>query len=334
MKAFQAAVIGLGVGEQHIAGYARDPRVNVTALCDIDEGKRRLARKRYPQARVYDSAEELLDLPEIDMVSVASYDDCHYEQVVRALRNGKSVFVEKPLCQHPDQARHIREELIRHPEAKLSSNLILRKCPRFVRLREMVRNGELGRIFAIEASYEYGRLEKLTDGWRGDLDFYSVTAGGGVHLVDLVLWLLNERVTEVTAFGNRIASAGTKSQHEDYVAALLHFESGAVVKIASNFGCVRPHFHRLDVFGTKATFYNGRDCGELYTCRDMDAQPQRMDEAYPGYSKGDLLSSFVKAVIEGCEPEIGAEDALQAMSICFAIDLAISSPARVPVRYI
>ena len=48
-----------------------------------------------------------------------------------------------------------------------------------------------GKIYLIEANYNYGRLEKIVKGWRGKIYNYSVTHGGGIHLIDLIIQLTN-----------------------------------------------------------------------------------------------------------------------------------------------
>src|SRR5690606_36618136 len=77
----RAGIIGLGVGEQHIAGYRAHPEAEVVALCDVDEAKRAMARERYPGLHVTADPLEVLTAEDIDVVSVASYDDAHFEQV-------------------------------------------------------------------------------------------------------------------------------------------------------------------------------------------------------------------------------------------------------------
>ena len=93
-----AGIIGLGVGEWHISGYEQDPRCNVVALCDSDPRRLREVGSRHPKRRLTDDADGVLSDPNIDVVSIASYDACHHKQIIRALENGKHVFVEKPLC--------------------------------------------------------------------------------------------------------------------------------------------------------------------------------------------------------------------------------------------
>ena len=333
MSRLRAGIIGLGVGERHIAGYRRHPDCTVVAVADLDPAKRDMARRNDPDLRVYDSAEALLGEPDIDVVSIASYDADHAAQILSALATGKHVFAEKPLCQSAHELAEIRAALARHPGLRLSSNLILRRTPRFRALKERIGAGEFGHLFHLEADYNYGRIHKIVDGWRGRQDFYSVMLGGGVHVVDLMTWLAGERVAEVAAFGNRIATAGTGFRFDDMVVAILRFESGLVGKVAANFGCVFPHFHRLLVYGTAATFENGFEGGRIWNSREPESAPILLDEAYPGTEKGDLIPPFLDTILGRREPEVGEGEVLDATAVCLAIDDAARRGSVIKVLY-
>lgn len=327
-------IIGLGVGEAHIAGYEAHPECHVVALCDFAEEKLAMAREKYPGKQCTANANDILDDPSIDVVSIASFDSYHHEQIIRAIENNKHVFVEKPLCIYEHEARDIRKALNARPHLQMSSNLILRKSPRFIELREMILSGVLGQVYSFEGDYNYGRLHKITEGWRGKEEFYSVMYGGGVHIIDLMLWLTQERVVEVSAQGNRICSSGTGFRFNDMVTSVARCESGMTAKISANFGCVFPHFHRLAVYGTQATYINDLPNAKLYTSRDPLVIPRDITTAYPGTHKGDLLYSFIDAIAHKKTPEVHAEDVFASMSVCFAIEKASQQQTTVPVDYI
>lgn len=331
MKQLGVAVIGLGVGAQHAEAYARRPDCELVALCDLSLEKLAEIGPRFPSTRRTADAAEVLADPSIQVVSIASYDDCHHGQVLRALDNGKHVFVEKPLCLNRGEFGEIKAALARHPELTLSSNLILRKSPRFLELKQLIRDGALGEIFCVEGDYLYGRLHKIVSGWRGTIDGYSVMHGGGIHLIDLLLWLLDDSVTEVAAMGNAVAARGSGFRYNDLVVSLLRFRSGVIGKVSANFGCVHPHFHALTIYGTKATYVNGREAALLYTSREPNAEPKRLTTAYPGTHKGDLIDSFVNAVQGGPPPEVPAGDVLRAMAVSLAIDEAVRRDGPVQV---
>jgi predicted dehydrogenase len=331
VKRLGVGVIGLGIGNQHAVAYARRSDCELIALCDLSPEKLAEVGSGYPAAeRTTDAAKVLAD-PSIQIVSIATYDDCHHQQVVEALDRGKHVFVEKPLCLNQREFDDIKAALDRHPELQLSSNLILRKSPRFIELKKLIADGVFGDIYHIEGDYLYGRLHKIVSGWRGKTDGYSVMHGGGIHLIDLLLWLLGEPVVEVAAMGNAVAARGSTFRYNDMVAALLRFRNGAIGKVSANFGCVHPHFHALTVFGTKATYINGADAGLLYTSRETGTEPQRLTTAYPGTHKGDLIDSFVDAVQGGPPPEVSANDVLRAMAVSLAIDEAVRGNGPVQV---
>lgn len=331
MRRLRAGIIGLGVGEAHAEGYLRDPQCTVAAVCDYEDEKLARAKEKFPGVKVTKQADEILENPHIDVVSIASYDSDHFAQVVKGLNHGKHLFVEKPVCQFEAQLIQIREMLRSRPHLQFSSNLILRKSPRFQKLKEMMDAGRLGRPFYIEGDYNYGRLQKITEGWRGKLDFYSVTQGGGVHVIDLLLWLTGDRVEEVSTYGNAICSEGTGFNSKDMVVSLLKFRSGMVGKVASNFGCVFPHFHRLLIYGTSATFENSFENGLLYESREPGVKPAIIDAPYPGMPKWALLQGFVDAILQGGPCEVTKEHIFDTMSVCFAIEKSLQESRPVKV---
>jgi predicted dehydrogenase len=253
---------------------------------------------------------------------------------MQALDQGKHVFVEKPFVLQESQARAVRDALRKRPNLRLSSNLILRKSPRFVDLRRRIDAGELGRLYHLEGDYNYGRLHKILEGWRGQLEFYSAVHGGGVHVADLLMWLARDRVVEVSAVGNAIASAGSGFRNFDNVVAVLRFAGGAVGKLGVNFGCVFPHFHPLSLYGTQATFVNRTDHALLYTSREPQAAPVRLETAYPGTHKGDLLPSFVDAILGRGAAEVTERDVFDSLAVCFAIERSAHSGRPVAVEYL
>jgi predicted dehydrogenase len=333
MTQLRTAVIGLGVGEQHIDGYDAHPACRTVAVCDIDAEKLAAVAAKRPHLATTTRAEELLNDRSIDVISIASPDDCHHGHVVAALKAGKHVFVEKPLCLLPEEAADIAAGLAARAGLRLGCNLILRRSPRFEGLRNMIRAGDLGEVYQVDGAYNYGRLWKITHGWRGAIPYYSVTLGGGIHLLDLMVWMLGSRVSEVAAVGSRIAGAGTQIQFDDAVTAILRFENGAIGTLSSNFGCVYPHFHQFIAYGTKATFENRPDAALLFTSRDAAVPPQRIATPYPGVHKGGLIGNFVDAILGRAAPLVTHQEVFDCMAICFAIEEALRNRAPVAVQY-
>jgi predicted dehydrogenase len=333
-KHLGVGVIGLGVGEQHAAAFDRHPDCRLVAICDLDEARLHRVAARYPGVGCHVRAEDLIHDHDVAIVAVASYDRDHARHILGSLKAGRHVFSEKPMCVDESEADAIRAALANRPGLRLSSNTILRMSPRFRTLREEIAEGRMGRIYYAEADYNYGRLHKLTEGWRGRDPRYSVMLGGGIHMIDLLLWLVGSEVVEVSGYGNALASrtAGSTFQGNDLAVGLLRFADGTVGKVAANFGCVYPHFHRLSVYGTEATFENALPHALRYTSRDPDRAPEQVAGGYPGIGKGDLIPSFVDAVLGRGQPIVSEQDVFSALSVCFAIDRAIATGRPEAVR--
>ena len=328
-----AAIIGLGVGERHVAGYEADPRCHVTTLCDIDSQKLQAVGDRHPGRTLTLDPQAVLKDPDIDIVSIASYDNAHHEQVVMALEQGKHVFVEKPLCLFPQEFQSIATALASHPHLQLSSNLILRRTPRFIALRERIQREDLGQIYYLEGDYDYGRLHKILTGWRGEIPFYSVVHGGAIHLIDLLLWLTDKTIDHVFAWGNNIATADTSFRHLDCVAALLKFTDGTLAKVTANFASVTPHHHNVCVYGTAGSFIQSHPGATYLMSRDPNQAPSPVTDTYPGTAKGDMLPAFVRSVLDGTVPEVSTAEVLETMAVSLAIEASLASGQPESVDY-
>ncbi len=333
MTLLEAGIIGLGVGEAHITGYNQVPNCVVGALCDCNTDRLESVATSHPGLRLYTSARDLIEDPNVNVVSIASYDEDHFSQICQAISLGKHVFVEKPLCQSSEELNTIRELLAQNTHVRLSTNLVLRSSPRFTDLRTQISEGTFGEIYYLEADYNYGRLSKLVNGWRGKQDYYSVVYGGGVHVIDLLMWLINERIVEVSAVGNAISSAGSDFNNMDMVVATLKFVNGAVGKISVNFGSMTPHFHKVAVYGTSASFENRPGAGLIFKSRDPSSAPEKRKTAYPGAEKHALIPSFLGAILNDETPIVNENAAFDCMSVCFAIEEAVQKSRIVNVEY-
>jgi predicted dehydrogenase len=329
------AVIGLGVGEQHARAYLALESCELRWLYDLDGSKAEHFANVWGRGSVAGSYEQILGDPQVDVVSIASFDDDHFGQVVPALEAGKHVFVEKPLCRTVDELRRIKQAWEQHRGAvKLSSNLILRAAPIYQWLEQKIKAGDFGRLYALDGEYLYGRLHKITEGWRKDVEDYSVILGGGVHMIDLMLLLSGERPQTIRAQGNRICTQDTPFRYNDYVTAILSFPSGLIGRITANFGCVHCHHHVLRVYGTKATFLYDDAGPRLHVTRDPNVMANFISLPTLPAAKGDLIPAFVSAILNDKDMNQHTQAMLDVISVCAACDEATISSEPVEVRYV
>jgi predicted dehydrogenase len=285
--------------------------------------------------RVAESFQQILEDSKVDLISIASFDDAHFGQVIPALEAGKHLFVEKPLCRNMEEVRAVKRAWQAHAgRVKLSSNLVLRGAPIYAWLKARLEAGELGEVYAFDGEYLYGRLHKITEGWRKDVDDYSVIEGGGVHLIDLMLWMTGRRPTHAAAMGNNICTRGTAFRYNDFAAAALQCPGGMVARFVGNFGCVHRHQHVLRVFGTAGSFLYDDAGARLHTSRDPDRPPQQVTEATLPPSKGVLIPGFVDAVLRDDDLNAHTQVFFDGISVCEACDRAAEAGTTVEVEYV
>lgn len=332
MRRLGVAVIGLGVGEAHARAYAAHPAAELRALHDLDYGKAKSIASSLG-ADAAGSYDAILDDPRIDVVSIATYDDAHHKQALAALAAGKHVLVEKPICQTPRELRELKAAVERSGK-QLSSNMLLRGAPLYVWLKSAITQGQLGRTYAMDADYLYGRVEKITHGWRRAIPDYSVMVGGGVHMVDLLMWLRGARVTTVQAVGSRIATADTEFRYDDHTSAHLTFADGVVARVTANFACVHPHQHVVRVFGTGGTFLYDDAGPRLHRSRAKGAPVEALPHAPKPTEKGVMIHRFIEALRDGEDLSGHTQGIFDAMSVCFAIDRAKAAKIPQEVEYV
>lgn len=225
--------LGVGwIGKHRLEAVARSGLAEVAAVADAAEELARGAAQAAPGCLALPSLEALLELP-LDGIVIATPSALHAEQAVRALERGLAVFCQKPLGRTAAEARRV-VEAARAAGRLLAVDLSYRFVNGVPALRELVRGGALGRVYAVDLVFHnaYGPDKA----W-----FYDVRqAGGGclmdlaIHLVDLALWTLD--FPRVTVLGARASAKGRpiagREEVEDHAAALLEVPGGPTVQLA------------------------------------------------------------------------------------------------------
>jgi predicted dehydrogenase len=328
------AVIGLGIGVKHAQILFSNRKVNLVSLCDFDNKKISLYKKIFKGCNFTNNSDDIFRNPNIDVVSIASYDNFHAKHILQAIKYNKHFFIEKPFCLNISELNKICSRLKKNKKINFSSNLVLRSNPSFIDLKKKIKAKVTGDIYYCDGDYNYGRINKILYGWRGQIPFYSVILGGAIHLIDLIIWLSNKKVQSVIAEGNKISTMNTKFNNYDLVSALLKFEDGMIGKVTSNFASVTPHHHIISVYGTKsAFFYNNKEV-KFYKSRD-DLNLKKQNSKFSNKQKSQILNSFIDSVYYQKDLKIVREnEIINLMSVCFAIEKSLKTKKWEKVKYI
>lgn len=272
MGKFKIAIVGVGnIAQSHIKGYLSNPDVELYALCDINETLLKQNGEKHGITRLYtDEATMLAELPEIDGVSICTWNSAHAPCAIMALKAGKHVLCEKPM------ATTVEDALAMKAAAEESGKLLMIG---FVRrfgndcmiVNDLINNGVLGDLYYTKAVNV--RRNGNPEGWFGE----KARSGGGplidigVHSIDLVRYLIG-KPQPVSVYGvtyNKLGArtevktpksyvSKSKTDHdicdcEDIATALIRFDNGVTLSVEVSFSLnTVEEPNAIQIFGTDA----------------------------------------------------------------------------------
>ena len=190
MKKPYVAVIGSGYwGKNLVRNYHQLGALKL--ICDKDEARLELFSQQYPEIETCVAFNEVLRHDDVQAIVIATPAETHFSLVSEALLAEKHVYVEKPLVIRETEA----EELIEIAENRkliLMVGHLLQYHPVFVRLKELVASGDLGRI-----NYIYSHRLNLGKIRREENILWSFAP----HDISMILSLTGEEPESVVATG-------------------------------------------------------------------------------------------------------------------------------------
>ena len=226
--------LGVGwIGRHRMQALVESGLVDAVAICEPDDAAAAATRGFASAAcRVPDLAALLRQ--GLDGLVVATPSALHAEQAASALRAGCAVFCQKPLGRTAAEVRGV-VAASRAADRLLAVDFCYRFTAAMRRIRERVRRGELGRVFAVDVVFHnaYGPDKA----WFRDP---ALSGGGcvmdlGVHLVDLALWTLEDdavRSVDAALFAAGVRLPANPAAVEDYGVVTIGMASGAAVRLA------------------------------------------------------------------------------------------------------
>ncbi len=324
----KAAIIGTGVGIKHFNAIENYKGCKVKIICEKNKSKIKLLKKKYPNKIITSDEKLIYSDKDINLVSIASYDNYHFNQIINSIKSKKNIIVEKPMCLNEKQLKKIHNLCSKNKKIKITSNLVLRVNSLFNNFKNKIKNKK---IFYIEGDYIWGRKKKLY-GWRSKIKDYSITLGAGIHMIDLIMWLTNSKPISVYAIGNNNATQGTKFKKKSFAAMLFQFPKKIVVKITANGGAVYDHFHEMKIFCSNETYVNSR-LGSFYYEKKKFYEIKSL---YPDRkNRNKLIRNFIDTVLKPkTKPTITLKEQIDLMSVCFAVDKSLKLNRNIKINYL
>lgn len=233
----KVAIVGTGnISRMHIEAYKAFPaRCEIVALVDIypEKAEQRKEYFKLDKARVFNSHKQILDDPEIDLVSVCTPPYCHAEISIDCLSHGKHVLVEKPMAASLEEC----DAMIAAAEksGKIFSVVAQNRFRNpIMNLKKTLDSGLIGRVLHAQIDSLWWRGHCYYDlWWRGlwEKEGGGCTLNHAVHHIDMLSWMMG-MPGSVTAV---ISNAGhDNSEVEDISVAVMQYEKGALAQVTSS----------------------------------------------------------------------------------------------------
>ncbi len=256
MKAIKFAILGFGgAGRAHAKRLQAINGAEVKVIYDPKPSALSHATKNYPDTRFTDNLDELF-LEKIDAVSICTPDHTHFEYAKLSVQSGLHTLVEKPMFVTERQCVEM-ESILKESNVTFGVHHQMRYIPAFMAAHELVQEGSLGEIVAIESDYIHDMRQRASayDDWRINHENpQNIVLGALSHTIDLMRWIVNEEVEDIFSFAGH--KGWEKYPDVDTVIASLRFKSGILGKGTVTISSSGPQRNTIAVYGTKGQIHN------------------------------------------------------------------------------
>lgn len=274
--------------------------------------------KRFGAKHAYTSFDELLRNPEVTVVAIHTPNTQHAEQAIAAARAGKHVFCDKPMTTNTADAERVVHECEK-AGVKLAINFHNRHMPCFVETKRIIDSGEIGMPVLVELEASPGvRPGGRLSTWRVDpaLAGLGTTYSIGVHVYDILRYLLSSEITMVSTFFDT-----PRNVMEEVSMSTFRFANGVTAQVSVHEKAPHPyndyviHCSKGRITGKGLT--RSRAAGELHV---LGSDGKTRVTEFPATNAHEAcVVAFSKALLEGREPCPSGYDGLQSVRLTDAM---------------
>jgi len=174
----------------------------------------------------YTNFRDLLACDEVDLVVIGAPNDLHCEMTIEAATMGKHVVVEKPLCLNLAEA-DLMIDACRRAGVKLMYAEELCFAPKYVRLKELLDSGALGKPVLVKQSEKHDGPH-AAHFWDVKRSGGGVTMDMGCHAIEFFRWMLGRPPVASVYAQMSTAVHGDKTEGDDNALIILEFAGGAI----------------------------------------------------------------------------------------------------------
>ncbi|MEM3466622.1 MAG: Gfo/Idh/MocA family oxidoreductase [Candidatus Bathyarchaeia archaeon] len=317
-------VLMVGYAHGHALGYTEHllkrkletGDVEVLGVYDDNEERGKHYANRY-RLKFFGSIEEAVrKRPDVFVINTETVK--HLTYVKLAAENDIHLFCEKPIGVNLKDALNIRS-IVKSSRVKFTTGFNARFSPENTKAREIVSNGELGRISMIRVRVAHSAsIDHWFKGWSEWFAIKELAGGGGfldlcIHGADLLRYILGDEPLEVTGFVGNFTST---YEVDDQGVGIARFSRGALGILDGGWTQVVEgiSWSPLEIYGDRGSLMN-TPVGLIYYTRGLKGWIKPNLERISRNS----LDELIDAVKSGGETSITVDDAVKAQELIEAI---------------
>ncbi len=335
----------------HLPGYFAHERVNLVAICDVEESRARAMADKFGAKRIYTDAQKLLADPDVQMVDVCTPNHTHLPLSLAAIAAGRHVLSEKPL--HTEAAPAF-DAASRADTKGVRTKLgfTFRYSPAIRQIKRWIDDGTLGEIFHIHGFEQNSQwldpqvpLRHITPEMARDKLIPSSIVGYGSHLIDLMRWLGGEFGSVAASMKNFVPRRAVRGESglqpimvDDGAVALVEYVNGTQGMLQTSYIAVGNYPGvEIRVYGSKGAatarlisefgiaetlHFATADAVEFKKIEiKQDALPPgtTLNTPWPELYYRNLVRFFVDEILEGRPQECTFHDGAKSQEIVDAI---------------
>ncbi|MCI1588988.1 Gfo/Idh/MocA family protein [Heyndrickxia oleronia] len=330
---FKVGIIGCGsiAKLRHAPEYKANPFVKEIIFYDRNIERAENLATMFG-GRVVETVDELLLDPSIQIISDCSSNENHHIFSTKALLNGKHVLCEKPISLTMEHANEIVEA-----QRKTGNKLMIDHNQRFTRAhqkaKEMIASKEFGNVLTFRTTFghqgpEQWGVNKTRSTWffKKDRSGLGVAGDLGIHKIDLLHYLLDDEVAQVSAFQGALDKVD---------------ENGKPIEVCDNIVCIlKTKQGRLGTASFSWTYYGEEDNSTTLYCEKgiikiynspenqievITKEGERINYKLESIQTNDnqtntgVIDAFIDCVRLDKEPLVSGSDALSSLKVVLGI---------------
>ena len=300
MNRIKVAVLGTGfISHIHVESFARFvPDAEVAAVYGRNAENAKAFAHQHQIPAHYSDIDKLLAECEVDIIDICLPNYLHHEACMKAARKDKHIIIEKPLALTLEEADEMVAECKKRG-LKLMYAEELCFAPKYERVRKLVENGALGKVYMLKQAEKHS-------GPHSEWFYKKETAGGGVmmdmgcHALAWFRWMTgNAKVKSVYA---DIKTVMHDTECDDNTITIVEFENGVTAVAEDSWARHGGMDDHIEIYGTEGVSYASLFQGNSALTYSLNGYDYAAEKA--GSTKGWTFTVFEEAFNQGYPQEL------------------------------